>query len=457
MNLDPKPPQMPDKTGRTQRPKGEAQKTMCREEKGAAVQGDGGSGTTDLLQRALSRPNLLAALKRVKKNKGAPGIDGMTVEQLSQHLREHWPGIKEQLLQGTYQPKPVRQKLIPKGNGQMRRLGIPTALDRFIQQALSQVLGPVFEPSFSVHSHGFRPGHSAKGAILEAQGYIEQGHTWVVDIDLETFFDRVNHDVLMGRLAKKIADRRMLGLIRRYLEAGMMVEGVVMETEEGTPQGGPLSPLLANVLLDEVDKELEKRGHSFVRYADDCNVYVGSERAGQRVMALMRRLYENLRLKINESKSAVAQVWDRKILGYAFGRTREGKIQRRVAKKRKTAMKDKVRGLTGRMGGRSLSQVIERLTEYLRGWWEYFQLAETPWDFESLDRWIRRRLRAIQLKQWKRGTTIYLKLKALGLSTEKAKKVAGSAGRWWKASGMYINIAMPNSYFEKLGLFRLQR
>jgi group II intron reverse transcriptase/maturase len=276
------------------------------------------------MERVCERPNLQAALKRVRKNKGSPGIDGMTVDELPDYLRAQWPALREQLLAGTYQPSPVKRQLIPKSNGEMRELGIPTVLDRFIQQALLQVLQPRFDPSFSQHSHGFRPGRRAHDAVVEAQRYIQDGRRFVVDVDLEKFFDRVNHDVLMGKLAKRIEDRRVLGLIRRYLDAGIMANGVVVERHEGTPQGGPLSPLLANVLLDEVDKELEKRGHAFVRYADDCNVYVRSRRAGERVMGLLRRLYAKLRLRINESKSAVDLAYNRKSWATRSGLLRAG-------------------------------------------------------------------------------------------------------------------------------------
>ena len=282
------------------------------------------SGASGLMGKVLERRNLQAALKRVRKNKGSPGIDGMTVDELPDYLRAHWSVLREQLLSGTYRPAPVKRQLIPKGNGGMRELGIPTVLDRFVQQALLQVLQPRFDPSFSEHSHGFRPRRRAHDAVREAQRYVQEGRRWVVDVDLERFFDRVNHDVLMSRLAKRVEDTRILGLIRRYLDAGMLADGVATERHEGTPQGGPLSPLLANVLLDEVDKELEKRGHAFVRYADDCNVYVRSKRAGERVMELLRRLYARLRLRVNESKSAVDRATNRKLLGYSFWVVQDG-------------------------------------------------------------------------------------------------------------------------------------
>jgi RNA-directed DNA polymerase len=290
-------------------------------------------GTDRLMEEAVQRGNAKLALKRVRQNKGSPGIDGMTVDELPKHLVDHWEEIREQLLAGTYQPAPVKRQEIPKSGGGVRELGIPTALDRFVQQLILQVLQPRFDPTFSEHSHGFRPGRRAHDAVCEAQRYIQDGRRWVVDVDLEKFFDRVNHDVLMGRLAVRIADVRMLKLIRRYLAAGVMANGVVVERYEGTPQGGPLSPLLANVLLDEVDKELEKRGHAFVRYADDCNVYVRSKRAGERAMEALRRLYARLRLRVNEAKSAVARPQDRKFLGYSFWYAKGGEVRRRVAPK----------------------------------------------------------------------------------------------------------------------------
>jgi group II intron reverse transcriptase/maturase len=405
--------------------------------------------------RVCERSNLQTALKRVRKNKGSPGIDGMTVDELPDYLRTHWPGLREQMLAGTYQPVAVKEQLIPKGGGEMRKLGIPTVLDRFIQQALLQVLQPMWDPGFSRHSHGFRPGRRAHDAIVEAQRYIQAGRKWVVDVDLEKFFDRVNHDVLMGRLAKRIEDARCLRLIRRYLEAGILANGVAMERTEGTPQGGPLSPLLANVLLDEVDKELEKRGHAFVRYADDCNVYVQSKRAGERVMELLRRLYTELRLRLNESKSAIDRAYNRKLLGYSFWVGPGRAVKRRVASKAIATMKEKVRLLTRRTVGRSIEQVCAGLRSYLLGWKQYFRLADTPGIFADLDQWIRHRLRAIHLKQWKRGTTIYRELRARGLSVPTAATVARNGRRWWRNSAKLINVAFPIRYFDSLGVPRL--
>jgi len=407
------------------------------------------------MERIVSVPNLQAALKRVEANRGSPGIDGMKWNELRPWLREHWKELCEQLLSGRYQPQAVRRKDIEKRGGGLRTLGIPNALDRFIQQACLQVLQPIFDPTFSEHSHGFRPGRRAQDAIREAQGYVQDGRRWVVDVDLEKFFDRVNHDVLMGRLAKRIEDKRMLRLIRRYLEAGMMADGVVLERHEGTPQGGPLSPLLANVLLDEVDRELERTGHAFVRYADDCNVYVRSQRAGERVMARLSKLYGKLRLKINAEKSAVAPVWERQFLGFAFWVGPAGKVKRRVAKKALRAMKDKVKEITDRNGGRSLSQVVEELTGYLRGWLGYFRHADTPRIFADLDKWIRHRLRALQLKQWKRGTTTYRELVARGTPRDLAAQIAAHTRRWWHNSAIGLNFALPPRYFDELGLPRL--
>ncbi|MEO7328288.1 MAG: group II intron reverse transcriptase/maturase [Minicystis sp.] len=424
-------------------------------EAGSATHGTEHLGTSRLMEAVVERRNLQAALKRVRQNKGSPGIDGMPVNQLPDHLRVHWPLLREQLLAGTYQPQPVRRQTIPKSGGGERELGIPTVLDRFIQQAMLQVLQPRFDPTFSQHSHGFRPRRSAHDAVREAQQYVQEGRRWLVDVDLEKFFDRVNHDVLMGRLAKRIEDRRMLGLIRGYLNAGVMAGGVVTERHEGTPQGGPLSPLLANVLLDEVDKELEKRGHAFVRYADDCNVYVRSQRAGERVMQALRRLYAKLHLRVNESKSAVARVEDRKFLGYTFWVSSKGEIRRTIASKALEAMKDRVRQMTCRVRGRSLAQVCQDLRGYLPGWKAYFRLVELQSVFRGLDTWIRRRLRALQLKHWKRGPTIFRELRVRGMSPRDARRVAGNAGRWWRSSRTLVNIALPNKLFDDLGLPRL--
>ena len=412
-------------------------------------------GKGSLMARALRRPNLMRALKKVRKNKGSAGIDGMTTEELPDWLKIHWPRVREQLVTGTYQPTPVRRATIPKPAGGERELGIPTVLDRLIQQALLQVLQPRFDPTFSEHSYGFRPKRSAHGAIREACRHVQSGKRWVVDVDVEKFFDRVNHDVLMGRLAKRIEDKLVLKLIRRYLNAGVLANGVVVERYEGTPQGGPLSPLLANVLLDEVDTELEKRGHAFVRYADDLRVFVGSKKAGERVMRSLVRLFKSLRLRVNEAKSAVDRVWKRPFLGVAFW-VASGKVVRaRVAPKALHTMKCRVRQLTRRSRGRSLQEVIESLRSYLLGWRGYFRIAETPRKFADLDEWIRHRLRAYQLKQWKRGKTTFRQLVKRGLSSGAAAKVAGNTRRWWRNSGMTIHIALPNKLFEGMGLPKL--
>ena len=413
------------------------------------------SGTSRLMEEVVERENLKAALKRVRQNKGSPGPDGMTTEELLPYLREHWVRIREALLAGTYRPHAVKRQEIPKRGGGSRSLGIPTVLDRFIQQAILQVLQPRFDPTFSEHSYGFRPGRSAKQAIAKAQRYIDEGRRGVVDVDLEKFFDRVNHDVLMGRLAKRIEDKRMLGLIRRYLEAGVMADGVVIERHEGTPQGGPLSPLLANVLLDEVDKELEKRGHAFVRYADDCNVYVRSRKAGERVMVFLRRKYGELRLRINEEKSAVARVITRSFLGIAFWRGAGGALRRRVADKALEAMKDRVREITGRSRGRSVRQVVEELSRYLTGWRAYFRMAETPEVFRNLDEWIRHRLRQIHLKHWKTAKRAYAELRKRGASEDLARRVGVRCGRWWYHSTHAVHVVLTKEYFDGLGVPRL--
>lgn len=409
------------------------------------------------MERVIERDNVVRALKRVKQNKGSPGIDGMKVTELSAHLKAHWLEIRAQLLAGSYQPQPVKRQTIPKPGGGSRMLGIPTVMDRFIQQAILQVLQPQFDPTFSEHSYGFRPRRRAHDAILAAQRYVEEGRRWVVDIDLEKFFDRVNHDVLMGRLAKRIADKRMLTLIRRYLQAGVMANGVAIERHEGTPQGGPLSPLLANVLLDEVDKELERRGHAFCRYADDCNVYVRSKRAGERVMQALKKRYASLKLRINEDKSAVAIVWGRAFLGYAFWRPRgKDEIKRAAAHKALAAMKSRIRAITCRNGGRSMDTTIEDVKAYLTGWKEYFRLAQTPRVFRELDKWIRHRLRTAQLKQWKRGTTVYRELCARGVSPLQARAAAAHAVGWWRtAAHGALQTAFPKHYYDELGVPRL--
>lgn len=396
------------------------------------------------------------AWRRVKANRGTAGVDGLDIDQTARQLKTEWPRIREALLQGTYRPSPVRRVMIPKPGGGQRELGIPTVTDRLIQQALLQVLQPMIDPGFSEHSYGFRPGRRAHDAVLAAQSYIQSGRKIVVDVDLEKFFDRVNHDILMDRVRKRIGDDGVCRLVRAYLNAGIMDGGVVVERHEGTPQGGPLSPLLANLLLDEVDKALEARGHCFVRYADDCNVYVHSRRAGERVMQLLRRLYGRLHLRINESKSAVASVFTgRKFLGFSFWMAPKGVVKRRVARKAVMAFRQRVRWLTRRSGGRSMQQVVDGLRPLLLGWRAYFGLAQTTGVWRELDEWIRHRLRAIQLRQWKRGKTMFRELCAMGASTEVARKVAANSRRWWHNSAMLLNSLLTLSWFDSLGLPRL--
>jgi RNA-directed DNA polymerase len=416
------------------------------------AQTDWGAG--DLLGQALTRENMARAWKRVKANKGSAGVDGRTVQATGEYLKQAWSDIRTRLLAGSYRPEPVRRVGIPKPGGGVRELGIPTVVDRLIQQALLQVLQPLIDPTFSAHSHGFRPQRSAHGAVLEAQQHVQAGYRVVVDVDLEKFFDRVNHDILMDRLAKRIADKRVLRLIRRYLQAGILAHGVSMERHEGTPQGGPLSPLLANVLLDEVDRELERRGHRFVRYADDCNVYVRSQRAGERVLQALRGCYAKLRLRVNESKTAVGPVWGRKFLGYCLWVAPAGEVKRAVAREALRKMRTRLRQLTRRTRARSLEQIAADLRDYVPGWKAYFRLAQTPQVMRKTDEWLRHRLRAIQLKQWRRGTTMFRELRKLGATPDLAARIAGNARRWWRNSAMGLNRVMPIAYFDRLGVPR---
>jgi len=433
--------------------RGEAARDPVSDEAGCPRHDTKSTGSA-LLIAALTRENLQRAFKRVRANKGAAGVDGLDIDQTARQLVTTWPTIRERLLRGTYRPSPVRRVTIPKPEGGERELGIPTVTDRLIQQALQHLQQPILDPTFSEHSYGFRPGRRAHDAVLAAQSYVQSGRRIVVDVDLEKFFDRVNHDILIDRLRKRIDDAGVIRLIRAYLNSGIMSDGVVQERYQGTPQGGPLSPLLANVLLDEVDKELERRGHCFVRYADDCNVYVRSRKAGERVMALLRRCYARLRLKVNETKSAVASVTGRKFLGYSFWLARDG-VKRKVAAKPLATFKQRVRQLTRRSGGRSMTEVIERLRPYLLGWKAYFGLAQTPRIWLTLDEWLRHRLRAIHLKHWKRGSTIHRELRKLGASEPVAQRVAGNSRSWWRNSDGDIKRVLTIAYFDRLRVPRL--
>lgn len=434
--------------------KGEAQSAAVRETEASAatasLERPAVAGLS--MEAVVERENLKKALAQVKRNKGAAGVDGMTVNELPAHLKEHWLTIRAQLLDGTYKPQPVRRVEIPKASGGLRPLGIPTVLDRVIQQAVMQVLQADWDGTFSETSFGFRPTRSAHQAVERAQAYIASGHAVVVDIDLEKFFDRVNHDVLMGLVAKRVTDKRLLKLIRGFLNAGVMEGGVVSPTEEGTPQGGPLSPLLSNLMLDVLDKELEKRGHRFVRYADDCNIYVRSQRAGERVLAGIEKFLEKrLKLKVNKAKSAVAKPSVRKFLGFSF--TGGTAPRRRIAPQALARFKAKVRELTRRTRGRSLAQIVKELSVYLIGWRGYFGFCQTPSILRDLDQWLRRRLRAIAWKQWKRGITRFAELRRRGVGRDRAAQTAGSPhGPWRLANSPALTIAMPIAFFSSLGL-----
>jgi RNA-directed DNA polymerase len=412
-----------------------------------------GAGT--LLEAALTRENLQAAWKRVKANKGAAGVDGLDIEQTADLLRTSWPQTRQALLAGEYRPQPVRRVMFLKPDGSQWELGIPTVLDRLIQQALLQVLQPLIDPTFSEHSHGFRPRRRAHEAVKAARAYVQTGKHVVVDVDLAKFFDRVNHDILMDRLRKRIGDAGVLRLVRVYLNAGIMDGGVVVERHLGTPQGGPLSPLLANVLLDEVDKALEARGYSFARYADDCNVYVGSSKAGQRVMALLRKLYAGLKLQINEAKRAVGSAFGRKFLGYELWVAKGREVKCAVARKAMDNFKARIRQLSRRSGGRSMEQVVQRLRPYLLGWKAYFGLAQTPKVWRELDEWLCHRLRAIRLRQWKTGKTIYRELLTLGAKDKVARQVAANGRRLWRNRAKLLNSVLTIAWFDQLVLPRL--
>ena len=454
--------QKPEQSGRTERRHGEAEPETVRDETGGTLHEHPGTGsarqlvgTGGLLEAALTRQNLQLAWKRVKANRGAAGVDGLDIGQTAQMLQASWPNIRQALLQGRYRPSPVRFGVIPKPDGSQRELGIPTVTDRLIQQALLQVLQPLIDPSFSEHSHGFRPGRRAHDAVKAARGYVQSGKRVVVDVDLSKFFDRVNHDILIDRLKRRIDDAGVIRLIRAYLNAGIMDGGVVVDRHLGTPQGGPLSPLLANVLLDEVDKALEARGYSFARYADDCNVYVGSRKAGERVMAYLRKLYAGLKLQINEAKSAVTSVFGRKFLGYALGVAKGKEVKCKVADKPLQSFKARIHQLTRRLGGRSMSEVVEKLRPYLLGWKAYFGMAQTPNVWRELDEWLRHRLRAIELKHWKRPRTIYRELKALGAKESVARQVEANCRRWWRNSDRLLKTTLTIAYFDGLGVPRL--
>ena len=412
------------------------------------------STVVDLMEEVVAHDNMRAALRRVEQNKGAAGVDRMPVKQLRPYLKTHWPKLKQALLTGTYKPKPVRRVEIPKPGGGVRLLGIPTVVDRLIQQALLQVLTPLFDPHFSDASFGFRPERRGHDAVRRARQFVRDGWDWVVDLDLEKFFDKVNHDILMSRIARKVTDKLVLGLIRRFLTSGIMLNGIAVASEEGTPQGGPLSPLLANILLDDLDKELEARGHRHVRYADDCNIYVRSRRAGERVrQTVTNYLKHRLKLTVNESKSAVDRPWKRKFLGFSLLPQRDKRI--RLASQTKAKAKEKIRNLTQRSAAVSMTDRIEELNQYLGGWMGYFALAETPSVFKELDKWLRRRLRMCQWKQWKQGRTRKRELRALGLKEELVRQAASSNRYWRIAHSQPLHVALGNAYWQAQGLVSL--
>lgn len=429
--------------------------TMSGAEVGTAADGQTKAEGLRQMDAVVERNNLWQAYERVMRNKGAAGVDGLTVTDFKAWLQQHWPSVRTALLAGDYMPSAIRKVEIPKPNGGVRTLGIPTVLDRLIQQALLQVLQPEFEPEFSEHSYGFRPGRNAWQAVQRAQGYIREGRRWVVDLDLEKFFDRVNHDILMSRIARKVKDERVLKLIRRYLEAGMMADGFVSARVEGTPQGGPLSPLLSNILLTDLDRELERRGHRFCRYADDCNIYVKSELAGQRAMATITDYLEHkLKLRVNREKSAVARPWERKFLGYSFTSHKQARLK--IAESSLKRLKDKVRDIVVGNASRNLTATINELNPVLRGWTSYFRLTEVKGVLQDLDGWIRRKLRCLLWRQWKRPDTRRKRLHARGLDEQRAwKSAVNGRGPWWNAGASHMNAAYTKKSFDALGLVSL--
>jgi RNA-directed DNA polymerase len=435
-------------------PTGEAREAGREETETLPVVSDPESpaSTNRLMEAVCERENLKEALRRVKANKGSAGVDGMTVGGIADYLKQHWPAIREQLMNGTYEPKPVRRVEIPKPDGGVRKLGIPTVLDRLIQQAVMQVLQRRWDRTFSESSYGFRPGRSAQQAVAQAQQYIVEGHGWVVDLDLEKFFDRVNHDKLMGQIAKRVEDKRLLKLIRAFLNAGVMENGVVSPSVEGTPQGGPLSPLLSNLVLDELDRELERRGHRFVRYADDSNIYVRSQQAGQRVMeSVTRFISQKLKLKVNEAKSAVARPQERKFLGFSF--TAGPEVKRVIAPKALERFKERIREITIRAKGVSMKTTMAELAPYMRGWKGYFGFCETPEVLIGLTRWVRLRLRAALWRQWKTPRRRRAALLELGVRDRLASNTAGSGrGPWYLARAKALSVGLSNAYFKSLGL-----
>jgi RNA-directed DNA polymerase len=436
---------------------GEARPQPSQGSSPSSASATGPTRAHSLMEAVVAAPNMRRALRRVRANQGSPGSDGMTVQELPEYLKAAWPQIRQELLEGTYQPQPVRRVEIPKPSGGKRPLGIPTALDRLIQQAILQVLDPLYDPTFSPHAYGFRPGKSAHQALEQAREYVAAGKEWVVDLDLEQFFDRVNHDLLLGRLARRVGDRRLLRLIRRYLEAGVMLQGVVVERTEGTPQGGPLSPLLANILLDELDRELTQRGHSFCRYADDCNIYVRSPRAGARVMASVTRFLERkLRLKVNAAKSAVARPVERKFLGYRiWGNGVNARLD--IAPATLERFKQSVRRLTRRNRGKRLADILADLRTYTDGWLAYYWRAPTPWVLGELDGWIRRRLRCYQWKQWPKPRTRWRALRQAGVDAQYLRTLAyRQYGPWRMAKTRAMSRALPNAVLKSMGFHSLQ-